>query len=107
VCLPPSLPAPTVDESARTVTGAIVPTFTERIVTDDISITSATWDPAGTLTVAASSSCGVGLTLVGYGPLARGSISASHVGAAGSSPGGLTALGQRDALGQNRCRRRT
>src|SRR3954470_19098685 len=66
-----------VDESARTVTGAIVPTFSERIVTDDISITSATWDPAGRLTVAASSSCGVGLTLVGYGPLVGGSISAS------------------------------
>ena len=67
-----------VDESARTITGAIVPTFTGRKVTDDITIASATWNPAsGALAVSASSSCSVGLRLVGYGDLVGSSISAN------------------------------
>jgi hypothetical protein len=67
-----------VDDSARTITGAIVPTFSERIVTDDIAISAATWDPAtGALTVSATSSCGVALNAAGYGALAGGTITAT------------------------------
>jgi len=64
-----------VDDSARTITGAIVPTFTEHIVTDDIAISAATWNPStGALSVSATSSCGVALNATGFGPLVAGTM---------------------------------
>jgi hypothetical protein len=67
-----------VDDSARTVTGAIVPTFTEHIVTDDIAISAATWNPStGALTVSATSSCGVALNATGFAPLVAGTMTAT------------------------------
>jgi hypothetical protein len=56
------------DETARDINGQVVPTFTERQVTDDVFITEASWN-AGTLTVKATSSSGVKLRLAGFGEL--------------------------------------
>lgn len=65
------------DLSARDINGQVVPLFSQKPVTDQITIQSAFYDPAsgGTLSVKAFSSDEVNapaLTVLGYGPMAAG-----------------------------------
>ena len=67
------------DYTARDATGQVVPAFFPKIVTDQVTITQANYDPnnGGSLTVQAASSDEIvlpGLTLGGFGNLLNGQI---------------------------------
>jgi VCBS repeat-containing protein len=71
------------DAAARDAAGNVAPAFFSRAVTDEVTVSSATFDPvSSTLSVKASSSDGAStLTLGGFGDLTSGAISASPVAA--------------------------
>ncbi|HEY2029604.1 MAG TPA: Ig-like domain-containing protein [Myxococcales bacterium] len=90
------------DAAARDATGAIVPSFRQSTVVDDVVVSSATYD-SGSLTLAASATSSDTLvapvlSLVNYGPLTGGSISVPSISAppskvrVSSSAGGFTDL---------------
>src|SRR5262245_5157758 len=55
------------DQNARDATGATIPSFSEHTVTDDVTISSATWNNGQLSVAAASSVTGSALSLVGFG----------------------------------------